>query len=60
MKETHHKSIQTISMITIACVGLISLYIAYDNSRDRKIKKDIEELDRQIKELQLLKLKKTV
>lgn len=47
-------------MITIACVGLISLYIAYDNSRDRKIKKDIEELDRQIKELQLLKLKKTV
>ena len=46
-------------MITIACVGVISLYIAYDNKRDNKLKKEIEELDRQIKELQLVKLKQT-
>ena len=59
MKENHHKSIQTVAMITIACVGVISLYIAYDNKRDNKLKKEIEELDRQIKELQLVKLKQT-
>ncbi len=60
MLDKHHKTATVIIGGIGAIVALITLYIAYDNHRDKKIQNDLVDLDKQIKELQLLKLKKEV
>jgi len=59
MTHKHHKHIQTITIVVGGIVAILTCYIAWDTHRDNKLKNELVELDKQIKELQLLKLKKT-
>lgn len=57
--KQNHK-IQLMFMGLTALSGIVAFFVYFDNKRDAKIKQEILELDKNIKELQLYKLQKTV